>query len=365
MTKREKVLASSLAGIVVVGGGLVLLQMALLAPLQERNAEVALLDEEIRKKEDEYKASQATLDRAKKLSPRLEKWKQLSLPPAADGRPETITQHLKELQVPYERHLSELLQRNGFAPGSIAVNSKAVEAPRTGASAAKGPPPVYRTLTFTVQGQAGMDGIEKMLEEFHREPLLQQVRLLTIQKSQDRSAPPGRLELTMTVEALVVAGAEKRDDLMPASSARPQVLAEPARTYADLATHNIFTGTVKAATQSEDSRDVLGFVKLTTVSNVNGRRWEAWLRDQWKPEGETKLRSSTGFNEFSFSDRYENVLVKAVVVRIDETGVLFRANGRFYHIGMGESLYDAMREPAQGPLPAAGAALGAAWAAKW
>lgn len=365
MTKREKVLASSLAGIVVLGGGFVLLQMTLLGPLQERNAEVAVLDDDIRKKEEEYKTNQGAIDRAKKLSPRLEKWKQLSLPPATDGHPEAVTQHLKELQVPYERHLSELLQRNGFSPGSIAVNSRPVEVPRVGTSAAKGPPPVFRTLTFTVQGQAALDGIEKMLEEFHREPLLQQVKQINIKKSQDRSAPPGRLELTMTVEALMVTGAEKREDLMPASSARPQVLAEPARTYADLATHNIFTGTVPSASRSEDSRDVLGFVKLTTVSNFNGRRWEAWLRDQWKPEGETKLRTSTGFNEFSFSDRYENVLVRAVVVRIDETGVLFRANNRFYHIGLGESLYDAMREPAESPLPAAGAALGAAWAAKW
>ena len=110
-------------------------------------------------------------------------------------------------------------------------------------------------------------------------------------------------------------------------------------------------------------RDVLGFVKLTTVSNVNGRRWEAWLNDQSKREGESKLRTSIGFNEFSFSDRYENVLVKAVVVWIDETGVLFRANNHFYHVGLGESLFDALREPAESPMPAAGIAIGAAWAA--
>jgi hypothetical protein len=365
MTQRERVLAGSLAGIIVLGGGFMLLQVTVLGPLRAVNAEIAGHDEEIRKKTEEWQANQATIDRALKLSPRLAKWKQLSLPPASDAKPETVTQHLKDLQVPYERHLSDLLLRNGFSPATITVRSRTVEVPRLGNNAAKGPPPVLRPLVFTAQGQASLDGIVKVLEEFHREPLLQQVKSVTVQKPQSNTAVPGRLDLSMTVEALVVSGAEQREDLMPASSARPQVLAEPARTYADLATHNIFTGTSRSSIQSEDSRDVLGFIKLTTVSDDFGRRWEAWLRDQSKPDPEMKLRTTTGFNEFSFSDRFENVLVRAVVVRIDGTGVLFRSNNCFYHIHPGESLYDAMREPAEAPLPAAGAALGAAWAAPW
>jgi hypothetical protein len=171
----------------------------------------------------------------------------------------------------------------------------------------------------------------------------------------------------MTAEALLVVGAEKRYDLMaPTSSVRPRVLAESTRAYADLANHNIFTGTLpNSGAQSEDARDVLGFIKLTTVSNLNGRRWEAWLFDQSKKDGESRLRTTTGFNEFSYSDRYDNVLVKAAVIRIDETGVLFRANGRFYHIGLGDSLYEVLRERTVAPAPAAGAALGAAWEAPW
>jgi hypothetical protein len=189
-----------------------------------------------------------------------------------------------------------------------------------------------------------------------------------VQKAQDRSAPRGALDVTMTVEALMVLGAERRDDLMSASLTRPQVLAEPARSYIEMAAHNIFTGNLpvtRAAAQSEDSRDLLGFVKLTTVSNLNGRRWEAWLFDQSKKDGESRLRTTAGFNEFSYTDRYDNVLVKGVVIRIDETGVLFKAQGRFYRIGLGDSLYDVMREPLESPSPAAGAALGAFWAASW
>jgi hypothetical protein len=174
--------------------------------------------------------------------------------------------------------------------------------------------------------------------------------------------------MTMTVEAIMVQGADKRDDLLPPSSAaRPRVLAEPPRPYGELAGHDVFNGSSAGAKgmPSEAARDVLGFVKLTTVSNTNGRRWEAWLYDQAKRDSESRLRTTAGFNEFSYADRYDNVLVKGLVVRIDETGVLFKANGRFYHVGPGESLYDSLRQPAEAPLPAAGAALGAGWAAPW
>jgi hypothetical protein len=355
-----------LLGVLVLGGGAFFAHVVFLSPLRQTSEEIATLDEEIRKKEEELKTDQATIDRAFKMSPRLEQWKQFSLPTIKDVRPEEVTAHLKALQVDYEHYLYDLLRRNGFSAGSIAVNSRPIETPRTGSAAAKGPPPVFRTLTFNVQGQANLDGLVKMLEEFHRAGLLQQARAISIQKPQERNAPRGALDVTMTVEALMVAGADRREELMPPSTTpRPKVLAEPARTYAEVAGHNIFTGTtpLNNAVQSEDSRDVLGFIKLTTVSNNNGRRWEAWLFDQSKKDGEARLRTTAGFNEFSYSDRYDNVLVKGVVIRIDETGVLFRANGRFYHIGMGENLYDAMREPAQ--APAAGAALGMSWASPW
>jgi hypothetical protein len=368
MTQRERVLASSLLGIVVLGGGAVLARVAFIGPLGQLNGDIATLDDEIRKKEDELKANQAIIDHALKLSPRLEEWKQISLPTTKDMRPEEVTQHLKTLQVDYEHFLYGLLQRNGFSPGSIAVNSRPLETPRANSAAAKGPPPVFRTLTFLVQGQATLDGIVKMLEEFHRASLLQQVRAISVQKPQDRNAARGTLDLTMTVEALMVSGADRRDELMPVSTtARPRVLAEPARSYAEVAGHNIFTGSQPTTNgvRSEELRDVLGFVKLTTVSNTNGRRWEAWLFDQSKKDGESRLRTTVGFNEFSYSDRFENVLVKAVVIGIDGTGVLFRANGRFYHISPGESLYDAMQQPAQTAPAGVGAALGAVWASQW
>jgi hypothetical protein len=368
MTQRERVMASSLLGLVILGGGGLLVQVALLGPLRQVNSEIAALDEEIRKKEEELKTDQASIDRALKLSPRLAHWKQLSLPAPKETRPEDVLLHLKSKQVDYEQYLYDLLRRSGFVPGSIVVNSKSLEPSKIGPNAAKGPPPVFRSLPFAIQGQVNLDGLVKMLEEFHRANLLQQVRAITVQKPSDRSAPRGALDVQMNVEALLVVGAEKREGLMQGTSLdKPHVLAESPRTYSELATHNIFTGTVQsaAATQGEDARDVLGFIKLTTVSNTNDRRWEGWLFDQSRKDGESRVRMTAGFNEFSYSDRYDNLLLKAIVIRIDPTGVLFRAHNRFYHLRPGDSLYEATREPAVAPLPAAGAALGTAWEAPW
>ncbi len=368
MTKRERTLSAALLGVLALGGGAVVLQATFLGPLRQLRDEGAALREEIRKKGEDLKAKQANIDHALKLSPRLALWKQLSLPASKEPRPEAVHEHLEALQVDYEKYLSDLLERSGFEPGSITVSPQPVEAPRARAAAAKGPPPVFRTLSFTVQGQTALDGLVKMLEEFHRASLLQQVRSFNIQKAQERSAGKGALDVKMTVEAILVSGAEKRDALMPETpTAKPHVLAEPARTYADLAAHNIFAGKASASTpaRAEDARDVLGFVRLTTVSNVNGRRWEAWLFDQSKKDGEAKLRASAGFNDFSYYDRYDNLLVRGLVLRVDETGVLFKANGRFHHVSVGETLYDALQQPAADGQAAAGAALGAGWAAPW
>ena len=71
MTQRERVLASSLVGILVLGGGALLTHIAFIGPYRQLNGEIAALDEEIQKKDDELKADQATIDRALKLSPRL------------------------------------------------------------------------------------------------------------------------------------------------------------------------------------------------------------------------------------------------------------------------------------------------------
>src|SRR5579871_3371651 len=147
MTQRERVLAAFLLAVIILGGGGLLVQMAFLGPLRQLNGEIAGLDEENRKKQEELKTIEAANERAKRLSPRLSQWKQLSLPAPKEMQPEEVMLHLKSKQVDYEQYLYELLHRNGFSPGSISVSARPLEAPKTGPTAAKGPPPIFRALT--------------------------------------------------------------------------------------------------------------------------------------------------------------------------------------------------------------------------
>ena len=97
----------------------------------------------------------------------------------------------------------------------------------------------------------------------------------------------------MTVEALLVTGAEKRESLLPDSTAvAAQLLPEPSRQYTDMLAKNMFTGIPAVSKLTEDRREVLAAVKLTAIWN-SGRRWEATIYDQGKGGDEKRVTERT------------------------------------------------------------------------
>ena len=93
------------------------------------------------------------------------------------------------MQVDYEQYLTDLVMRSGFAPNSIKVSSAVAD--RKGGPVLTGKTPAYTRLSFTVQGQAGLDAVVQMLQGFYRTPLLHEVRNLTLtsRPPQNRPAP--------------------------------------------------------------------------------------------------------------------------------------------------------------------------------
>jgi hypothetical protein len=231
----------------------------------------------------------------------------------------------------------ELLKQSGFT----SVKVVPVAADRKGAPILSGKTPAYTKMAFTVQGQAALDGVVRMLQKFHSTPLLQEVRGLTLKKG---PSTKGDLDVDMTVEALMVNGAEKRDSLLPSSTVpAPQVLAKPTRHYPDMLAKNIFTGVAAVARYSEDRSQVLGVVKLTALWN-DGGHWEATYYDQGKG-GEEKRIKERWLNEFSVADKYDNVLVQGKVVRLDADGAVFQSGDKFYRWICGQMLGAALDEP--------------------
>src|SRR5262249_57596529 len=85
-------------------------------------------------------------------------------------------------------------------------------------------------------------------------------------------------------------------------------------------------------------------VKLTWVIN-RGERWEGYLLEWRRGKKETKIRTSAGWNEFVIRDLYNNVVLKAKVIRLDDRDVLFQADNKFYRLHLGQDLYTALETP--------------------
>jgi hypothetical protein len=214
-----------------------------------------------------------------------------------------------------------------------------------------------------VQCSGNLGSIVRFLRTFYTEHLLQEVHSVSITKPGTirTGTQPDALEVVMTVEALLVSGAEARAELKPKIDEKLQVavLNTAARDYDHILLKNMFLGKgAKIGNMREDPNQVLGVVKLTSVS-WNERRsfWEAALYDQGKPprmddEGkpilETPLRLDPridAFSTFSIFDNYNNLLLTAKVVFIQDHMLVFDSNGKYYQLQTGDFLYPAIEKP--------------------
>src|SRR5256885_1511152 len=106
MNPRERMLAMVVLGLVVLAGSGVMAHQFILVPLRERNQTIVALRQDLESKQDRIAQVQA-------LKPKMEAWRQMSLPASSDlARRE------------YEKYLSELLRESGFAGGSFSVIPK-------------------------------------------------------------------------------------------------------------------------------------------------------------------------------------------------------------------------------------------------
>ncbi|HZY87348.1 MAG TPA: hypothetical protein VFE78_21105 [Gemmataceae bacterium] len=359
MTARERVLATGVLGVVVLMGGGMLFHLFLYTPLSELQNRVATARADYETKQADLDKEKADKERILKLNPRLAEWKRISLPAARKRTPEELRKgvtleeskkrHINKVQSDYDEYLSGLLRRSGFNAATINITPRVVENRTPGQNrAAAAREPLFTRLAFTVQGRARLEAVEKALEELYKTNLLHEVRNLSVQ---NRPGPvgtlargrPGELDVNMTVEVLMASGAETREALTPGTDVPARALAEPARTYADLAAKNIFLGTAAQTRLTEDRIAVLEAVRLTTLSH-NGRRWEAYLYDQAKGGAEKRLNALT-VTDFAIKDKYGTAVLEGKVVLIDERQLVFQSEGKFYRLRCGDFLYPAVEHP--------------------
>lgn len=308
MTTRERSLAMMLLGLIVVGGVGFFFYQFFMAPLNNRNQSIKTLQREIEKKND--RVAEVEMEKQK-----LQHWREISLP-----------QDVALARREYAKHLEEMLKRSGFGQ-DFSLVPKQADTKKVSTGASKKEP--FTRLTFTVTGaHASLDSLVQFLDRFYRTNLLHQIKTLTVRRpstlgTQQRAS---ELDIDLTVEALIVAGAENRTTLMPASSTTAtSVLARSEGQYDSISAKDIFFGPtpVQRASQA-DTMDVRPHVYLTDITRERDREAEGWLYNRWTGKKQ-RLRASGGFNVLFVQDGQDKVLARGQVVRVTDREIVFRA----------------------------------------
>jgi hypothetical protein len=355
MNPRERLLAAVIVGVVVLAGSGFLSNTLFLKPLKDRNITLDQLAKSIEEKEEHIREVVAQ-------RPKLELWQQLSLP--ADVIPS---------QREYEKFLTDIMLGSGFRAGSFPITPQAAD---KGSLTIPGKGPIYTKLPFSVQAHGTLKNLVQMLTRFYKASLLHQIKSLTIARplvpNPQQQQQQGELEINFKVEALVLAGAEKRKQLLPGVAAPygllevgailqgapagvalvpwavgptgplgPSILAQPSRHYDLIAKKDIFFGEVAAPPAPDKEEVEVGkYVKLVSISR-DERLVEAFLFDQYNNR-KTRLRAEPGFDTFRIQGKGSERPGK--VIRIDDRDVFFRVDDDYFDLHVGQSIEEAMRK---------------------
>ena len=362
MTQRERTLAVAILTVVILGGGAFVGYHFFFLPFRQK--ENTLLS--LRKDVDSKRLRLAEIERDR---PKLEMWRQLSLPPDVNRAHE------------YVSLLNDLLLKSGFTSDAITRIDTRPADTRSSPTLPGRKEPIYTILNFNVVARGSLSNLVALLENFYRTGLLHRIKTISVQRplTTTTGQRPNQLDISLTIEGLIVQGGEERPQLLPSIDRRllaieaavgrfgapsglsyvltaagpagpqgPRALAEPHRQYASIADKDIFYGPlpppptqiVKKKEESATPIDVAQFVFLTDITQVDAKV-EAHLYDRYN-NSRTKLRTGTGADSFRIRDAQGATIVQGKVVRIDDRDVIFQVGTKVYTIHVGQSLKEAM-----------------------
>jgi hypothetical protein len=343
MNMRERKLALVLLSILGVGVAGFLFFELYWTPRAQHLQAIANAEDQIALKMTEI----AVIEKKKK---QLDQWNQLSLPreTKAEKKKPAETDSTREVNfawLEYDQYLNKLVRDCQFSLDTIVT----ARPPDTRGPALKNKQSIYTRLEYSVAGRATLPRLVTFLEKFYRTNLLHRIKMLKVMRpatggpDQDKN----ELRVDLTVEALVLDGAEHRKTLLPDENVRREVLAKESRSYASIAAKNIFLGPPQKETS--EKIDVTPFVKLTDISYRDGR-WEGRLFNVAVNHNQ-RIRPGAGFNYFVVLNEDRNVLMRGKVERMDDVReFIFSSSGKFYRMHVGQSLADAMGEDNENAL---------------
>ena len=180
---------------------------------------------------------------------------------------------------------------------------------------------LYHRLTFMVRGRGSLAQVTQFLHEFYEVGHLHQIRSLTLSPV----ASVEKLDVAMTIDALVLAGAANEQELSAITSSG--LISSPLNDYQIIAQRNLFLAGSGALLAK-------GIVLSAMTSDAVGNE-QAWF--SVKPSSATRV---VGIGE---SFRIESLTVRLVELR-DQQAVV-EIDGTIKTLSVGQSLAEAA--PAQ------------------
>ncbi len=261
MTKRERTLAFLLLPPMLLLGTGVLAHQLWWDPMRSKEQRMMTMRSDI---EDKKVTMAKAIDRKKAM----DLYRIISLPRDVD---------LARLK--YEEQLSSMIREAGFDAATITIQPKPPDT-KSGPVVVKGQPPVYTRLEYIVVLKGELLNLVEFMEKFYKIPLLHKIRNLKMTRPTNAAtARTTDLDISMTIEALVLEKADPRKVLMPENPPElPSRLATPPRTYAAIAGRNLFFGppTAVVETPRKPSPQFAEFIRFDGYSNG-----VATLRDEY------------------------------------------------------------------------------------
>jgi len=301
LSKREKVLAGVVAAL--AAGLLLWLGFGLFSgPLDTLRTQIAVHTANLEKLQDQVL-------RAKKAQDQMTEWNRQALPSDV-SRAGSL----------YQAWLLEAARKAGFRqtkvePGEVRTRGDSCQ-----------------QLPFTVRGQASLEEMVKFLYDFYSAGHLHQIRRLTlrpIEKSKD-------LDAVITVEALSLASADRKDQLTQVPSKRLE-LANLDEYRKAIVERNIMSPPrppvipppSKPAEPEKVAEpfDASRFAYITGIVEVNGEP-QVWVKAR-TTDDKYQLRRGEKFQMGPFS---------ATIARIDPRSVEVEVDGRRHTIPLGSSV---------------------------
>lgn len=292
MQKREKILAAVVGLLLVAVGGNWLFERTLQGPLEEKRATVERLKREIDGKTDQ-------LRQARQAGRLLDEWNKQSLP----------SDEKRANQV-YTAWLLELVERAGFDQPKV---DSVKQVRKQG---------IYNELWFSVAGRVTLDELTRFLYDFYRVDHLHQIERLSISPVRGSQ----ELDVTLSIAALALPGADRKDTLTKRISTR---LASAALAdYLPLVERNVF------GEGGGSGFDAADFAVLTAINYVDGRA-EAWFH----------VRTTDQRLKLAQGERFEVGQFRGVIAEIDAPDVIIESGDERWLLTLGESLPNATALP--------------------